>query len=122
MVDEFSLKVDRIALTNNHGVSGRGQRFIISDPRGFFKFINHLLTRYIVIDDKLAIVQLHQQEVRIVRLTPGGNFQLITTIGYTLQPSDIFTLENHPQYRDTPRYTLPALTSFKQSLLGFFYR
>ena len=27
MVDEFSLKVDRIALTNNHGVSGPGQRF-----------------------------------------------------------------------------------------------
>ena len=121
MVDEFSLKVDRIALTNNHGVSGRGQRFNTSE-KSFFSYKTHLLTQYTVIDDKLAIVQLHQQEVRIVRLTPGGNFQLITTVGYTLQPSDIFTLENHPQYRDTPRYTLPALTSFKQSLLGFFYR
>ena len=53
------LKTDRIALMNNQGVS--------------------------VFDDRLAIVQLHQQEIKIVRLTRSGNFEHITTVGYVLQ-------------------------------------
>ena len=63
------LKTDRIALMNNQGVS--------------------------VFDDRLAIVQLHQQEIKIVRLTRSGNFEHITTVGYVLQlgiPTSIVAL------------------------------
>ena len=96
LVDEIRFKTDRIALMNNQGVT--------------------------CFDDRLAIVQLHQQQIKIVKLTPSGNFEHIATVGYVLQPSDLFLLDYHPEYREKHRYQLSALTSFKQCLLGFFYR
>ena len=99
--------------------------------------------------DRLGIMHLHQQKISILKITPAGHFEPVTTIGYVLRPDDLNLLFTHPEYREEvlvflcdslkstlvslktlqrdadterSRYKLSVLNSFKQSLLSFFYR
>ena len=99
--------------------------------------------------DRLGIMHLHQQKISILKITPAGHFEPVTTIGYVLRPDDLnLLLETHSEYRkevwiyfdvkiyestllknlkrdadnQRSRYKLSVLNSFKQSVLSFFYR
>ena len=50
--------------------------------------------------DRLGIMHLHQQKISILKITPAGHFEPVTTIGYVLRPDDLnLLLETHPEYR-----------------------
>ena len=49
--------------------------------------------------DRLGIMHLHQQKISILKITPAGHFEPVTTIGYVLRPDDLNLLFQHPEYR-----------------------
>ena len=44
-------------------------------------------------------MHLHQQKISILKITPAGHFEPVTTIGYVLRPDDLNLLFQHPEYR-----------------------